>query len=50
MTPGYNGILDIFKDDFDLHPKDRKRIGKRVRRRGAIRIGGKHEHTLLSTL
>jgi len=42
MTPGYNGILDIFKDDFDLHPKDRKRIGKRkrieqrVRRRGDI--------------
>ena len=24
MTPGYNGILDIFKDDFDLHPKGLK--------------------------
>ena len=42
MTPGYNGILDIFKDDFDLHPKDRKRIGKKKENRTESKEKGRN--------
>ena len=42
MTPGYNGILDIFKDDFDSHPEGLKEDWKEKENRTESKEKGRH--------